>query len=117
MHSISACRNQAGNCNSRLLDTTICFFDRLFTRRHIPMHIHGCETLLARTFFRLSDPPATQQRWPRCHHDNIGRRFIGRPTVSGSPAGHLVGSSAHPIRQLEQIVFAHPVGQRVRQLP
>ena len=25
--------------------------------------------------------------------------------------------SAHPIRQLEQIVLAYPIGQRVRQLP
>jgi hypothetical protein len=72
---------------------------------------------LREPFSRVFDPPATQQSWPRCESDNIGRRLVGRPEALRAPAVPQVGSSAHPIRQLEQIVLAYPVRQRVCQLP
>jgi hypothetical protein len=117
MHSISAGRDQADNCNSRVFDATICFLDGLFTRRTYSCMPMAAKPHLREPFSRVFDPPATQQSWPRCDSDNFGRRLIGRPTASGALAVLHVGSSAHPIRQLEQIVLAYAVGQRVRQLP
>ena len=50
--------------------------------------------------------------------------YVSEPLVCLSESGwlgslgdHLVGSSAHPTRQLKKIVLAHPVGQGVGKLP
>jgi hypothetical protein len=80
MCSIPAVRKRAVNGNSRILDAAICFLDELFTR--------GCETLLMRTLFSARR---------RNGDTTTPAGFIGRPTASGPLAGHLVGSSAHPI--------------------